>query len=51
MDGYCSDKGINQLRINWSKDERDRVDRVEEVRDNNKRRRGLDEVSDESDNK
>ena len=50
-DGYCSDKGTNRLSISWSKDERDRVDRVEEeVRDNSKIRRGLDEESNESDN-
>ena len=50
-DGYCSDKGTNRLSISWSKDERDWVDRVEEeVRDNNKRWRELDEESDESDN-
>ena len=29
-DGYCSDKGTNRLSISWSKEERDRVDGVEE---------------------
>lgn len=50
-DGYCSDKGTNRLSISWSKEERDRVDGVEEeVRDSNKRRRESNDESDESDN-
>ncbi|MBM3429201.1 MAG: hypothetical protein FJX95_10510 [Bacteroidetes bacterium] len=50
-DGYCSDKGTNQLSISWPKDEREWDDRVEvEVRDNKKKRREMDEESNESDN-